>query len=213
MSVGSPRAGDRAYARLRAEIIDGELAPGAPLGEIEQSERIGVSRTPLREALARLTAEGLVVAPGRTARVAPLEREDVIALYELREALEVHAARLAARRRDPARFEELLTVVGGGAGAGADAERPYRVADLLDAAIDEAVGNARLAAELDAVRAQMARVRRRAHADPERLARATDEHARIAEAIRDGREDLAAAATTVHLAASLEHVLASLPAS
>src|SRR5690606_27242041 len=94
------RASDVAYARLRSEIIDWQLEPGTPLSEIETAERLGVSRTPVREALARLTAEGLVSSVGRTARVAPLSLELVIELYELREALETHAARLAARRRD-----------------------------------------------------------------------------------------------------------------
>lgn len=58
------RVSDAVYERLRSEIIEWELQPGVSLGEIETSERVGVSRTPVREALARLAAEGLVVAGG-----------------------------------------------------------------------------------------------------------------------------------------------------
>ena len=53
------RASDRAYLTLRTEIIDAELSAGTVLAEVEQSTRLGVSRTPLREALSRLAAEGL----------------------------------------------------------------------------------------------------------------------------------------------------------
>ena len=58
------RASDRAYATLREEIVDGLLAPGTVLGEVEQSARLGLSRTPLREALSRLVSDGLA-APSR----------------------------------------------------------------------------------------------------------------------------------------------------
>ena len=67
LGLGAPlRASERAYRQLRGEILNGLLAPGAALLEVEQAERIGVSRTPLREAVARLIADGLVV--GRRGR-------------------------------------------------------------------------------------------------------------------------------------------------
>ena len=52
------RAGQRVHLRLRAEILNGDLAPGAPLGEVELSERFGTSRTPVRETLGLLAADG-----------------------------------------------------------------------------------------------------------------------------------------------------------
>ena len=58
------RASDRAYAALRDDITEWRLLPGTVLAEVEQSERLGVSRTPLREALSRLTAEGLTTTAG-----------------------------------------------------------------------------------------------------------------------------------------------------
>src|SRR5688500_10178468 len=102
------RASDRAYRALREEILDGVLAPGTALAEVEQANRLGVSRTPVREALARLEADGLATAASpRVLQVSELSAASITALYELREALEEQAARLAAMRRDPERFESL----------------------------------------------------------------------------------------------------------
>src|SRR5690606_25692902 len=134
------RASDVAYDRLRQEIIGWVLKPGDPLGEIETAARLGVSRTPLREALARLAAEGLVETAARTATVAQLSRQHVVELFELREALESQSARLAAHRRDRSRFEELLNEFEPTAESkpDTDPQRPYLLASALDAAIDEA---------------------------------------------------------------------------
>ena len=99
------RASDKAYRKLLHEIVDGDLAPGTVLAEVEQSTRLGVSRTPLREALSRLMADGLVEsAPGRGVVVTEISLENITELYEVREALEEQAARLAAQRRDPKVF-------------------------------------------------------------------------------------------------------------
>ena len=111
------RASDRAYAALRDDIIEWRLLPGTVLGEVEQSERLGVSRTPLREALGRLTAEGLTTtAGGRGVVVTDVSLEDIDELFELRETLECKAAALAAERGDAAVFlqlqEELLEAPG-----------------------------------------------------------------------------------------------------
>jgi len=94
------RASDRAYAALRDDIIEWRLRPGAVLAEVEQSARLGISRTPLREALSRLTAEGLTTAAGgRGVVVTDISLEDIDELFELRETLEGKAAALAAGRR------------------------------------------------------------------------------------------------------------------
>ena len=104
------RAGERAYRTLRSEILDGALEPGTVLQEVEQSIRLGVSRTPVREALRRLAADGLVEAGGRGTVVTGIDRDDIVSLYELREAVEGKAAALAARRRDEGRFDPRLVV-------------------------------------------------------------------------------------------------------
>ncbi len=209
------RASEPAYQVLRDEIIQWKLEPGTPLGEVETSARIGVSRTPLREALSRLIAEGLVrTGPGRTAVVTSLSRDDIVELFELREALETQSARLAARRRDAATFQALrsdhLAEAGSPRSPGAE-ERPYHLADALDAAIDEAAASPYLRSALRDLRGHLARVRRSAHSNTERLARATGEHVLIVDAILAQDEALAASATSVHLHNSLASILASLP--
>jgi DNA-binding GntR family transcriptional regulator len=209
------RASDLAYQRLRDDILSWRLAPGTALSETDLAERLGVSRTPLRAALARLALEGLVdTSRGRTGIVPDMSAESVAELFELREALETQAARLAARRRDPAVFDGLVsdfaraheTLTASGV------EAYYEVIAAFDRAIDEAVGNPSFRAALDGVRTHLIRARRMAADNPERLLRAADEHRLICEAIRDGDEALAASATAVHLRASLTAILGTLGA-
>jgi GntR family transcriptional regulator, rspAB operon transcriptional repressor len=211
------RASETAYQLLRDEIIQWKLEPGTPLGEVETSLRLGVSRTPLREALSRLIAEGLVrTGPGRTAVVTSLSRSDIVELFELREALETQSARLAARRREAAVFEALRADFLSGATGTATAstateDRPYFLADALDVAIDTAADSVYLQGALRDLRGHLARVRRSAHSNTERLGRATTEHILIVDAILAKDEALAASATAVHLHNSLANILASLP--
>src|SRR5690554_28069 len=102
------RASDRAYASLLERIIGWDRLLGTVLAEVEQSTRLGVSRTPLREALSRLTAEGLVEPQaGRGLVVAPVSAATIVELFEARQPLEQRAAALAAHRRDPEIFTEL----------------------------------------------------------------------------------------------------------
>ncbi len=82
---------------IRAAIVDGRLAPGQRLKEEELARELGISRTPVREALLILQAEGLVdAAPNRGAVVKALDADDLEDLYQLRALLEGHAARRAA---------------------------------------------------------------------------------------------------------------------
>ena|SRR5689334_14620964 len=91
---GSPSAA-ALYDRLKLMIVGGELAGGEPLVERTLAERLGVSRTPVRETLFRLEREGLVeLIEGRGAFVASYSIEDMIEIYEMREGLEPLAARL-----------------------------------------------------------------------------------------------------------------------
>lgn len=90
--------GEHAYQRLIEAIARGDLPPGTRLREIELSERLGLSRTPVREALRALEADGLVQhQPRQGAMVRKLDHAEVMELYEMRAVLEGTAARLAAR--------------------------------------------------------------------------------------------------------------------
>ena len=210
------RASDRAYATLKAEIVGWDLTPGTVLGEVEQAARLGVSRTPVREALARLTADGLVAQQaGRGLVVTQVSLDDVVLLYELRTALETHAARLAAARRDEQTFRELETefsrVTDVLASDDADRHGYYDLVERFDGAIDSAVGNPYLVTDLQGLRSHVARARRLSRRSDERLTQAASEHLAIVRAILDGNGELAAHATHVHLSNALRNIRATDP--
>jgi DNA-binding GntR family transcriptional regulator len=91
--------GDRVYATLRDYLRAGRLATGHPLQEASLAAQLGVSRTPVREALARLASEGLVVAEGRSFTVPSLNDGDIEDIYALRFLLEPQALRLIAEAK------------------------------------------------------------------------------------------------------------------
>lgn len=101
-----------AYAHIQRMIASGALPAGAPVSELHLSKKLRISRTPIREAIGQLVGEGLLdQVPNRGAVVVQLRRQDIIELYELREALEVYAVGKAARqpvgRSDVDRLKEL----------------------------------------------------------------------------------------------------------
>lgn len=97
MASLSERAADRAYRMIRGDILSGALAGGTRLAETGLAAHYGFSRTPVREALRRLQAEGMVVAaPHRGARVVDWTSLDVAAIYDLRAVVEGFVARRAA---------------------------------------------------------------------------------------------------------------------
>lgn len=208
------RASDRAYRTLLDEIQSGRLAPGSVLGEVEQAARLGVSRTPLREALGRLAADGLVVQQSaRVTVVSDLDAGDILELFELRRALEETAARLAAERGDAKAFAELADAFGAASVDGAAAtDDYYAVIERFDAALDDAVRNDYLTSALRTVRTHLVRVRRLARDNPGRLAASVAEHRLIASAIAHRDADLAAHATHVHLHNALRSILDSIGA-
>ncbi|SFR99716.1 transcriptional regulator, GntR family [Agrococcus baldri] len=216
--MSTERASDRAYASLRAAIVDWELEPGTVLQEVEQAARLGVSRTPLREALSRLASDGLVEPlPGRGLVVSAFSLEDVAQLYELRAALETHAARLAAARHRAEPFQELEAAFTRVADVLDDDDEAhhgyYALVARFDAAIDEAVGNRFLVADLQSMRAHLARARRLSRRSQQRLTSAAAEHLAIVRAILDGDGELAANATHVHLSNALRSIRQTAPAA
>ncbi|MEH3088563.1 MAG: GntR family transcriptional regulator [Microbacterium arborescens] len=213
---GGARAGERAYATLLHEIQDGALAPGTVLAEVEQATRLGVSRTPLREALRRLAADGLVrQASPRVTVVAGIDADDIRSLFDVRRALEETGARLAADRGDRAVFAELAAAFARTAddAATADPDAYYALIARFDAALDVAAANDYLTSALKIVRTHLVRVRRLARDNPARLSASIGEHRLIASAIASGDADLAAHATHVHLHNALTGILDSLEAS
>lgn len=208
------RASDRAYAELLRQIQVGALAPGTVLGEVEQASRLGVSRTPLREALRRLAADGLVVQQSpRMTVVSDIDVDDIRSLFEVRRALEETSARLAARRGDSAVFAALSADFARAVPSeGSGREDYYALIARFDAAVDAAAANDYLTAALRTVRTHLGRVRRLARDNPERLAASVAEHRVIADAIAAGDPELAAHATHLHLHHALTSVLTALSA-
>lgn len=206
------RASDRAYSALLDEIQSGALAPGTVLGEVEQATRLGVSRTPLREALGRLAAERLVEqASPRVTVVADIDADDIRALFVVRRALEESAVRLAATHPDHEQFAAIAERFAAASVEG-DAARDayYALIARFDQRVDAAADNAHLAAALRTVRTHLVRVRRLARYRPDRLAASVAEHRLIASAIAAGDPELAGHATHVHLHHALTSILESL---
>ena len=121
---------------MRALILTGEYGPEERLIEEQLAERLGVSRTPIRQALTMLEAEGLVeITPNRGATVCSFSVEDVWDIYDLRAVLEGHAARRAAgriREEELARLRELTLDMEGLAGRFDDHEEEIRALGALN---------------------------------------------------------------------------------
>ncbi len=102
---------DQVYEYLLRRISTGVYPPKSPLREPDLVERLGVSRSPIREALLRLTEHGLVEAVGRSARVRNLSAEDLVHIYQVRKALEGEAIQLACGRLTPDDLAHLQALV------------------------------------------------------------------------------------------------------
>ncbi|MGP6089361.1 GntR family transcriptional regulator [Antarctobacter jejuensis] len=136
---GQTQQGNSAYRRLLDEIREGGLLPGDRLRETELADRLGVSRTPVREAIRQLEADGLVAhVPRIGASVRQLDYSEVMELYEMRAVLEGTAARLATRAASDVELQEMAVLNDqiAQAATGAEAARLNRIfhATLLDAA-------------------------------------------------------------------------------
>lgn len=216
------RASDKAYAQLVAQIQTGELSPGTVLAEAEQAQRLGVSRTPAREAISRLVAEGFATQKSpRTTVVSGFDREEVVRLFEARRALEETAARLAARRGDREIFAGLadaflaalsVNVNSRQQGAQGDAlvsnnDDYFELIARFDREIDNAIDNSYIDSALRVIRTHLVRARKLARENNARLAQSVTEHQLIARAIASGDEELAVHATHVHLHNALEFFL------
>ncbi|MET7395709.1 GntR family transcriptional regulator [Dactylosporangium sp. NPDC005572] len=199
---------DFAYLTLRNMILSGELEPGATLNQATLAPAIGVSTTPLREALRRLKSEGLVELDAhRDARVAPLTAEEARDMLEIRRSLDPLAAALAAERRTRDDLREMR--------AAAEGVQPLRsdpeVFDLVahrrfHTAIYLASHNELLISTLDGLWDKADRYRRlglvveRSQAERDQKAA---EHAALLECVVAGDSDGAAEIMRVHIDTSL----------
>jgi DNA-binding GntR family transcriptional regulator len=207
------RASERAYQILRDDIVEWRLVPGTVLGEVEQAVRLGVSRTPLREALSRLMTDGLVTSQsGRGLVVTDVSVDNIRELFDVRKALEVKAVRLAAKHHTGGTFSDLerefYAVPELLASDDSDRSAYFDLVRRFDDAVDDAVDNDYLIVALNSLRTHLVRVRRIAKDNPERLAAAAREHLLIVQAIVAHDAELAAHATHVHLHHALSSAVA-----
>jgi DNA-binding GntR family transcriptional regulator len=197
----------RVYERLRDEIVSGSLSPGEQLVEARIADDLGVSKTPVREALIRLQRDGLVeIEPYRGARVLEPSADDVREILELRSLLECDIARDLATRRPTAVIEALEASVAESKDALAAGDTD-RLLDSLTAFSDlmaEACGNNRMAKLLDDLRSVLLLIGSTSLRAPGREKRSIAEHEAILSAIRAGDGDAAARATAAHIS-SIEH--------
>lgn len=204
--------GEEAYLRLRDAIVSGDLQPHDSLSEAALAKRLRTSRTPVREALARLATEGLVqLAPGRGARVTDISLTDIRDLFQLREVLEGLAARLAGANAGAyadevdvliQRFREYESIEG-------QPRLPdyYELTSALDQLLVAMAGNRRLEQALRDVWAHTRRLRQYASHDVARLESSAREHVQILEAVRQGDGERAEAAVRLHMTNSRRAIL------
>ncbi len=192
----------RVYDHLREEILAGGLEPGTELAEVALSEQLGVSRGPIREAIGRLASEGLVtVRPRRGAVVRSLSKEEFLELYQVREALEMMAVKLAVPRLGPEDVDALERLIEAMA---SHAERE-EVAEFFEAnsqfhgGLFEASGNVKLQELYRQLLGQLGRYRIRSLTLRGNLQRSVAEHAAILRAAKRGDAVRAAHLMSEHI--------------
>lgn len=204
---------DVVFQTLRQAILHGELKPGERLMEIHLAERLGVSRTPIREAIRKLELEGLVVMiPRRGAMVASITEKDLKDVLEVRLTLEILAGEVACERITPELLEELRR-------AGEEFERLQETGDVNRLAVADvsfheiiyaATGNARLINILNNLREQMYRYRLEYLKDKDSHERLNREHQSIYTGIKNGDRKAVSAAVSEHIHNQEKAILAGI---
>jgi len=193
---------DWVYEEVREAIIDLRLEPGKPLREAAIAQQLGVSKTPVREALSRLEQEGLVETTSfKGAVVSAYSPQDLTEIYELRELLQGAAARAAAEQATDGTLAALDDITEQSR-ALRDAGSTEELAEMLgrfDVVIFEQVENRRVASLIQNLRAHLMRVGKLTEEIPGRVQTSVEEHARIVEAIRAHDADAAERAMREHI--------------
>jgi len=201
---GGPNANTRrAYEALREGIGSGEFGPGTWLRESSVASTLGLSRTPVREALRMLASEGVVeLVHNRGARVVSWTSEDIGEVYQLRALLEGHGAALAAGRASREEIAELNSLEDRFEAAARRVDATAQCNNELHAAIIRCSGSPQLATLLDVISSAplvMQAIRRYADDD---LQRSILQHRDVINAIQHGDEGLAESAMRSHILAA-----------
>jgi DNA-binding GntR family transcriptional regulator len=230
---------DAVYEQLKTAIVDLRIPPGSPLREADIAQGLSVSKTPVREALGRLEQDGLVTLNSfRSALVTEYTARDLQEIYELREIIEVAAARAAAESMSDQGLANLGRIAseclrlnaeggaGGESGAGGgksggggeresgagDAPELVRLISEFDTVLYEEVTNRRIRAILDNLAAHLARIGRLTTEIPGRIDASVREHAKIYEAIERRDPENASRFMREHIRSVRDDQLRALPA-
>jgi len=177
---------DWVYEELKGAIVDLRLAPGEPLREATLAERLGVSKTPIREALTRLEQEGLVETTSfKGAVVTRYSRQDLLEIYELRELLENAAVRAAAESMtEPDRAHlDRIARESRRLQRGQDRSELAALISEFDAVLFDQIRNQRIQALIENLRAHLTRIGQLTAEIPGRIDASVNEHEKIVEAI------------------------------
>ncbi|ORU01469.1 putative regulator PutR for proline utilization, GntR family [Anaerovibrio sp. JC8] len=200
---------------LRDAIRKGKLKPGERLMESQLAEDLGVSRTPVREAIRKLELEGYVIMmPRRGTYVANLSIRDVNEVFEIRTSLDSLASGLAAERitdEELERLQRLLVAIGGYIEEN-DMDKIVECDTEFHDLLYQASRNSRLVGIIFNLREQLTRFRSTSMAFPGRLKATLEEHRRIVEAIAQGDVAEARAAAEYHMEKSEQTLLESMEA-
>lgn len=194
---------------LRDMIIEGRLAPGARINEVQVGALLGVSRTPLREAIKTLASEGLVdVVPAKGAVVRRFSEQDLFQILEVLKSIEQLGGRLACERAGADKIAAIADMHRRMLGYYAAGNRLeyFKLNQAIHSAIVEASGNAVLAETHTMLQSRIKRARFIGHGEPQKWAGAVAEHEEMVDAL--GRRDADRLAEVIgrHLDASLTRV-------
>jgi len=213
--ISIPRAAlhDQVGHRLRQMLVEGRIAPGAKLNERELCAALQVSRTPLREAIKTLAAEGLVeLLPNRGAIALQMNETDVIHTFEVMAGLEALSGELAARRITDAELAEIRAMHFEMLAAWTRRDLPayYHLNARIHAAINAAAKNPVLTDSYERLNARLQALRFRSNQDETKWRRAVEEHEAMVAALQAHDPAAMREVLTVHLANKLDAVLAQL---
>jgi DNA-binding GntR family transcriptional regulator len=191
ITIARPTLHEQVAARLRQMLVENLITPGAKLNERELAEVLKVSRTPLREAIKMLAAEGLVeLLPNRGAVAVLLGEDDVLHTFEVMAGLEALSGELAAERITDAELAEIraLHFEMMACYTRRDLSNYYRINATIHRAINAAAKNPVLTQTYTQVNARLQALRFRSNQDEDKWKRAVQEHEQMVQALgaRDG---------------------------
>lgn len=207
---GSASLEEKVYLSLEEQIISQKLRPGESVTEMKLSRELGVSRTPVREALQRLDREGLIkLIPNKGAVVLGISEQDLIDIYKIRMRLEGLAARIAAEKRDEALCHELGDNVDltGFYMAKGDIEKVKNLDSEFHDIIYRCCESRMLGKTLSELHRYIASYRKLSLAVSGRIDRSLAEHKEIYDAIAGGNADAADELMSKHVERALENLL------